>query len=111
MAKQIITTITDDLSGDPDASQVTFAFEGVEYSIDLAAKNLDKMTKALQPFIDKATKVTRSTSAARSQSAKQERPYDIVQLREWAGRNKVQLPARGRIPRSTVESYLAAGGR
>ena len=56
MAKQITTTVSDDIDGSPDAQSVAFAFQGVTYSIDLGSKNLDKLTKALTPFIDHATR-------------------------------------------------------
>jgi len=38
------------------------------------------------------------------------RDFDILQLREWAGANKVAVPSRGRIPNSVVEQYKQAGG-
>jgi len=112
MAKRVITTIVDDLSGEEGAETVSFAFLGVAYSIDLAPKNLDKLTRALQPFIDNATKVRGSSSpSSRPRSERGEREYDLVQLREWAGKNKVALPSRGRIPASIVEQYKAAASR
>lgn len=40
-----------------------------------------------------------------------DRGYDIVQLREWAGENKIKIPSRGRIPQDVVEQYKAAGGK
>lgn len=112
MAKEVITRITDDLSGEPDAETVSFALQGTSYTIDLAAKNLEKLTKALQPFIDKAARVRSGVAAPSRRTAKRgERDFDLVQLREWAGKNKVTIPARGRIPASIVEQYKAAGGR
>ena len=112
MAKSTITQVTDDIDGSADAETVSFAFQGASYSIDLAPKNLDKLTKALAPFIDHAAK-TRGTSAStgRKSGAKAARSYDLMQLREWAGKNKIQVPSRGRIPGSVVDQYLAAGGR
>ena len=56
MAKTTITSVSDDIDGTPDAETVTFGFQGVAYSIDLAQKNFDKLTKALAPFIDNATR-------------------------------------------------------
>jgi nucleoid-associated protein Lsr2 len=111
MAKSTITQVTDDIDGSADAETVRFAFQGASYSIDLAAKNLDKLTKALAPFIEHASKY-RGTSAStrRKPGAKAVRSYDLVQLREWAGKNKIQVPGRGRIPGSVVDQYLAAGG-
>ena len=40
-----------------------------------------------------------------------DRGYDLVQLREWAGKNKIALPKRGRIPAVVVAQYQAAGGK
>lgn len=115
MAKNTITSVSDDIDGTPDAETVNFGFQGVAYSIDLAQKNLDKLTKALAPFIANATRqrgTTMSVVGGKGRAkAKAERPYEISDLREWAGKNKVSVPQRGRIPASVVEQYLAAGGR
>ena len=112
MAKSTITHITDDIDGSADAETVSFAFQGASYSIDLAAKNLEKLTKALAPFIEHATNSRNTTpSTGRKTGTKAPRSYDLVQLREWAGKNKIQVPSRGRIPGSVVDRYLAAGGR
>ena len=115
MAKTTITSVSDDIDGTPDAETVTFGFQGVAYSIDLAQKNLDKLTKALTPFIDSATPergATRPVAASKARAkAKGERPYEIANLREWAAKNKINVPQRGRIPAAVVEQYLAAGGR
>ena len=112
MAKSTIIEITDDIDGSADAETVSFAFQGASYSIDLAAKNLDKLTRALAPFIEHASRNRGSAeSTRRKTSAEASRSYDLVQLREWAGKNKIQVPSRGRIPGSVVDQYLAAGGR
>jgi hypothetical protein len=112
MAKSTITHITDDIDGTPNAEVVTFGFQGVAYSIDLAQKNLDRLTKALTPFIDRATRQRGSaTPAPRKSSAKNDRGYEIAQLREWAAKKKIELPQRGRIPGSVVKQYQAAGGK
>jgi hypothetical protein len=50
--------ITDDLDGSADAQEVTFSFQGSEYTIDLGEKNLAALEKALKPYIDAATKTT-----------------------------------------------------
>ena len=113
MAKSTITTVTDDMDGSADATPVTFTFQGVSYSIDLAPKNLDKLTKSLAPFIEHATKSrgTSTSSGRQAKAPKTGRGYDLIQLREWAGKNKINVPSRGRIPGAVVDQYLAAGGR
>ena len=116
MAKSTITHVTDDIDGTADAQPVTFAFQGVAYSIDLGQKNLDKLTKALTPFIEHASRqrgAALSLVAPKSSRTKSKtgRGYEISELREWAGKNKLAIPQRGRIPAAVVEQYLAAGGR
>jgi hypothetical protein len=52
MAQRVV--VVDDLDGSEGASTITFALQGRPYEIDLNDKNVDKLQKALQPFIDKA---------------------------------------------------------
>lgn len=52
MARTII--IADDIDGSPDAEEVIFGWDGINWSIDLAAKNRDKLAGLLQPYLDKA---------------------------------------------------------
>jgi len=112
MAKTTTTHVTDDIDGSPEAQTVSFGFQGVAYSIDLAPKNLEKLTKALAPFIAHASKSRgKAPSTGRQAATKAQRGYDLVQLREWAGKNKMTVPSRGRIPATVVDQYLAAGGR
>ena len=115
MATTTITSVSDDIDGTPDAQTVTFGFQGVAYSIDLGPKSLDKLTKALTPFIAHATRQrgsVRSVGAGKGRAkATTARPYEISDLREWAGKNTIKVPQRGRIPAAVVEQYLAAGRR
>jgi hypothetical protein len=109
MARKIITTVSDDIDGTPDAQSVTFGLQGVAYSIDLSPKNKERLTKALAPFIASARRQRTATPQPAARVA--DRGYDLVQLREWAGKNKVALPKRGRIPALIVAQYRAAGGK
>ena len=61
----------------------------------------------------RAGRVRRLDDARRRRptNGKAKRGYDLTQLREWAGANKVTVPSRGRIPQAVVEQYKAAGGR
>jgi hypothetical protein len=118
MATSTVTHITDDIDGSADARTVTFGFQGVGYSIDLSQKNLERLTKALSPFIERATRsrggasTNRTATRSRARVATtSDREYDVAALRAWAGKNKLTVKGRGRIPRAVVEQYLASGGR
>ena len=115
MAREVIEKLIDDLDGSEAVETVTFGLDGSNYEIDLNKKNAAALRKAFEQYVLAAR---RSPSGGRqrkttpSQPArKTQRDYDIVQLREWAGANSIQVPARGRIPQSVVDQYKTAGGR
>lgn len=56
------------------------------------------------------TKPKRRLAATTTKPTSTGRDYDLVSLREWAGKQKIELPQRGRIPGSIVTQYKAAGG-
>jgi hypothetical protein len=61
VAKQIITLYTDDLDGRPirdgKGGTVGFSLDGVDYEIELSAKNRRALERTLAPFIDHGRKV------------------------------------------------------
>ena len=111
MAKQTIIQITDDIDGTKDAQEVSFSFQGTEYKIDLAKKNLTVFEKALKPYIEAATKVSRGSTRSRrvAKPASTKAPgRNTAAIREWAKSAGIELSARGRIPNSVVEQYESA---
>jgi hypothetical protein len=110
MAKQVITLLTDDLDGGEADRTVEFGLDGVNYTIDLSEKNAGKLRKALDPYLNVATRVGRSGGdgrvARRSGAATGRASRDQNQaIREWAGKNGYEVSERGRIPSSIVEAY------
>ena len=110
MAKQVITLLTDDIDGGEADRTVEFGLDGVNYTIDLSEKNAGKLRKALDPFLNAATRVGRSnvvSPARRSSPASTGRASrDQNQaIREWANKNGFEVSERGRIPSHIVEAY------
>ena len=58
MAQRTVVTLEDDIDGSEAEGTVTFAFNGVQYDIDLSKKNSDKLAKALAPYVASARKVS-----------------------------------------------------
>ena len=111
MAKQVITLLTDDLDGGEADRSVEFGLDGVNYTIDLSEKNVAKLRKALDPYLNVATRVGRSNAeprgarrAAPAVSGRASRDQNQA-IREWAGKNGYEVSERGRIPSSIVEAY------
>lgn len=108
MAKNTIIEITDDLDGSKDAEEVTFSYRGTDYTIDLGKKNLAAFDKALRPYIEAATKVSKGSARARRPGASRSANRDLAAVREWAKGAGVSISERGRIPKAVLEQYEAA---
>ena len=107
----------DGVDGGEAAETVTFGLDGATtYDIDLSKKNAAAFRKSLARYVDAARRSTASSrstprkAAPSTNRSKPKRGFDILQLREWAGANKVAVPARGRIPNSG-RAVEQAGGR
>lgn len=115
MAQKTTVQLIDDITGeaidDGKGRTVTFAVDGVEYEIDLAAKQADKFAQALEPYVTHARKVggRRAASPSSKGSGKASRDYDPKAVRAWAQSNNVELPARGRIPADVIQRFRDSG--
>jgi hypothetical protein len=114
MARQVITTLIDDLDGKKADRTVEFSLDGASYTIDLSDSNAGKLRKALDPFINAGTRVGRGgatrarvSSGARTATSRDENRA----IREWALANGHQISERGRIPQGVSDAYRAAQRR
>ena len=114
MARQVITTLIDDLDGKKADRTVEFSLDGSNYTIDLSDANAGKLRKALDPFISAGTRVGRGgarsrvpVAGGRTAGSRDENKA----IREWAVSNGHQISERGRIPQSVSDAYRAAHRR
>jgi hypothetical protein len=111
MARTTITQITDDIDGSKDAEEVAFSFMGTDYTIDLAKKNRAAFEKAMKPYIDAGTRVSRRArpgSRPKKSATKTSNAADVKGVRAWAIENGYEISTRGRVPRAVVEAYKNA---
>lgn len=112
MAQKVTVSITDDLTGEGEATQVNFGFDGVNYEIDLNAGNKAE----LEGFLARYIEAGRKTSAGkRGRPAKPAAtpgptgsglsPQDRTAVREYAAANGVSLAQRGRLPDLAVTAW------
>ena len=116
MARQVITTLIDDIDGKPADRTVEVSLDGTSYTIDLSEANAGKLRKALDPYINAGTRMGRTpsgrTPARRGAPARTASSRDENRLiREWALANGYQISERGRIPQSVTDAYRTANGR
>jgi len=115
MARQVITTLIDDLDGKKADRTVEFSLDGTAYTIDLSEANAGRLRKALDPFITAGTRVGRGSGRRQSGLVTSGRTAgsrdENKAIREWAARNGHQISERGRIPQSVSDAYRAAHRR
>jgi len=113
MAQRTRVELVDDIDGKVLKSgageTVSFALDGTHYEIDLSKRNADKFRGLFQEYIAAGRRAAGARGRRGSAGASRTRDYDPKAVRKWAASNKVDLPARGRIPGDVLEQYKAAG--
>lgn len=117
MARKVTVTLTDDIDDTLEADEtVEFGIDGVNYEIDLAAENAQKLRECIANYVESARKTAGRKRGARpaSNTKKRGAPMDRSQsaaIREWARNSGMQVNDRGRISQDVVDAYNEAGGR
>jgi hypothetical protein len=104
VAQRVVVTLSDDIDGGEAAETVNFGLDAKLYEIDLNTANAKKLRKALAPFVAVARKQSRSGRAYRHTAV----APDPAAVRAWARSNKMDVPARGRIPKKVYEAFSSA---
>jgi Lsr2 len=107
MAQKVQVVLTDDIDGTAGVETASFSYGGIEYEIDLSAKNAEKFHKNMQFYADHGRRVggrARRASAPRGSGGKS----DSASVRAWAKEAGYDVPARGRIPKSVLTAYEEA---
>jgi hypothetical protein len=107
MAQKTLVVLEDDIDGGEASETVKFSLEGVNYEIDLSAKNANKLRDDFAKYTGAGRRVggrggrgrVGSRGAGRNRSA---------QVREWARSQGLKVSDRGRIPADIVNQYDAA---
>ncbi|MFR9806153.1 histone-like nucleoid-structuring protein Lsr2 [Pseudonocardia sp. RS010] len=104
MARQLQTTLIDDIDGGPADETVCFSLDGRHYEIDLAGAKSKALRATLAPYVTagRPQKTARKSPRRAARSANQERNRAI---REWARGQGLQIAARGRIPDEVAIRY------
>ena len=106
MAQRVHVVLGDDLDGTAADETVMFGLDGVNYEIDLSAKNAAKLRDALAKYVG----VSRRTTARGRRSGGRGRSGggNASAVREWARANGYKVSDRGRVPADVKVAYDAA---
>ncbi|WP_221348652.1 histone-like nucleoid-structuring protein Lsr2 [Streptomyces beigongshangae] len=104
MAQRVVVTLFDDIDGSKATETIAFGLDGTSYEIDLNPANAEKLRRALEPYVEAGRKRSRSGRAYRETAV----APDPSAVRAWAQSNRLEVPARGRIPKKVYEAFAAA---
>jgi|SRR4051794_21159711 len=107
--------VIDDLDESTDEVRtVRLSVDGRSVEIDLSARNFDKLSKAVAPYLQAGRKTSSSTPARRRRTfaapGAPRKSSDTQAIREWAQANGHDVNSRGRIKKDIVDAYEAAHG-
>ncbi|WP_217182206.1 Lsr2 family protein [Streptomyces sp. AC495_CC817] len=104
MAQRVVVTLSDDIDGSEAAETIAFGLDGKSYEIDLNEANAKKLRRALAPYVEAGRKRSKSGKAYKQTQV----APDPAAVRAWAQANKLEVPARGRIPKKVYEAFAEA---
>ncbi|GGY03679.1 histone-like nucleoid-structuring protein Lsr2 [Streptomyces minutiscleroticus] len=104
MAQHVVVTLFDDIDGSEAAETIAFGLDGMSYEIDLNPANAEKLREALAPYVEAGRKRARSGRTYRQTDV----APDPAAVRAWARSHRMEVPVRGRIPKSVYEAFAAA---
>jgi hypothetical protein len=106
MAQKVTVVLEDDLTGGPAEQTVRFAVGGIDYEIDLNARNAAAFSEQLAPYLEHARRAGRAQPRRGGRGAAgRQRSGDV---RAWAKEHGLAVSERGRIPASVLEQYRAS---
>jgi hypothetical protein len=121
VAKRVTTQLVDDIDGsvidDESGETIEFAVGGVEYVIDLKAKNATEFHRKLDYYIEHSTRVggrkrkpspAGAATPAKTGTSATRDPAQTRAIRQWAFDEGYEISDRGRIPADIEEAYNAA---
>lgn len=110
MAQKVSVVLTDDLNPDEEATQtVSFSLDGTNYEIDLSDDHAVQMREALALYVGAARRVggSRTKSPLKAVPSARTGP-DPKRVREWAAKEGIDVPERGRLPKDILVKFQAA---
>jgi hypothetical protein len=107
VAQRVVVTLTDDIEGGEAAETVRFGLDGKWYEIDLNETNAEELRKALAPYMEAGRKKSGGEKPRKAFRHTAVDP-DPAAVRAWAQSNKMEVPARGRIPKRIYDAFHEA---
>jgi Lsr2 len=101
VAQRTQVILEDDLDGGPAEETLVFGIDGKSYEIDLNSKNAERLRESLAAFVAHGRKLTKTGKVLHHTKV----GADPAAVRAWARSRGIDVPARGRLPKSVVDQF------
>lgn len=111
MARRIVVAAHDDIDGSTATETIQFGLDGVDYEIDLSARNAAALRAILERYRAAGRRiggVRKRQAQAPGGAATRVDPAQMAAIRDWARRHGMPVNERGRVPSAVIEQYNAA---
>jgi hypothetical protein len=108
LTRVLVERLVDDADDAPET--VEFSYRGVDYEIDLSARNGRALDKLLAPYLEVA-RHRRQPPAARRPVSRTPRSAPVAKaVRAWAKSEGIEVSDRGRVAAEVIKRYQTAHG-
>lgn len=101
MTRRTVEVVESNISNDPADVEVFFSVNSNHYRMDLTNDEAKQFHEALDPYVAVAEILPPRRGGARK------RTFPVAAVREWAGREGIELPTTGRIPNEVWDRFEA----
>lgn len=108
MAQKTMVVLEDDIDGGEADETVRFSLDGVNYEIDLSAKNAGKLRDDFAKYTGQGRRLGGRSGRGRGAGTRGAGRNRSAQVREWARGSGLKVSDRGRIPADILNQYDAA---
>jgi hypothetical protein len=108
MAKRVQVIHTDDIDGSEAAETISFALDGINYSIDLSAENAKALRDAFAPYIAAGERERNAAGRRTGSGRRKSSGTAATDIRAWAAAQGMQVSSRGRVSAEVREAYERA---
>ncbi|MDQ2850155.1 MAG: Lsr2 family protein [Actinomycetota bacterium] len=100
--------VDDDVAGATET--VDFSYRGVDYQIDLSARNARAVDKLLTQIVEGARRTEKSPAARRRGTQTRNRAPVAKAVRAWAKHEGIEVADRGRVAADVIQRFQDAHG-
>lgn len=106
LARVLVERLVDDL--DDVTETLDFSYRGVDYQIDLSARNARTLDKLLAPYLEVSRRSGKRSATRRRPVVKPPNAPDAKEVRAWAKNQGIEVSDRGRVATDVMNRYREA---